>query len=341
MGQSPTRATGGLEQEAVLGLDGGGSKTDALLLGLDGQVLAYGRGGTAVSLYADAETVVKEYKKALDAVFGKVLRPVKTRAVGGTLLVSNAGVARPLVEYWQSAPVVTLTECEACCMAALHRKEGLVILSGTGSFVETCGAEHVRVGGGGPHLGDEGSGFWIGMEALRQVYAASDDLAPRGALYEAFVARFNLHRHRDLIRVFQVEGLSRWEIAGLAPLVKKAAEAGDGVALDILHRAAGRLFWQFEGLWRRLEQHERYSKVVLAGGVLQHIPYVADELTRLLVEAHPELETTQLRLPVVLGCAYAALEATGVRLSAALVQQAENSLAAVLGGDKGDAGPMV
>ena len=107
----------------------------------------------------------------------------------------------------------------------------------------------VTVGGWGRVLGDEGSGYHIGLDAIKAVTRDFDGLSEAGALMRGLKERFGLESRQGIINAVYRH---RFDIPSVAPLVLAAADAGDGVAVSILRRAATDLAGQISGAIRRL-----------------------------------------------------------------------------------------
>lgn len=136
-------------------------------------------------------------------------------------------------------PFVLVNDVEAAWAAGLETHDGVVIIAGTGSIaygvIDGCTA---RCGGWDYELGDEGSGGWMGKELLRSFTREADGRAAAGPLLELVRQTLKLEDDFDVIAYAQQNFAHRSTISKLAPLVSKAAEAGDAEALGILERAA-------------------------------------------------------------------------------------------------------
>ena len=122
---------------------------------------------------------------------------------------------------------------------SLGAADGINVVSGTGSMAygERNGVG-VRTGGWGEAFGDEGSGYWIGVQGLRVFSQMSDGRKPPGPLLDAFRERLELERDLDAVSVV----INRWQrrrakIASLSHVVVAAAQSGDTEAVSILTRA--------------------------------------------------------------------------------------------------------
>ena len=139
------------------------------------------------------------------------------------------------------APVRIANDAELVMAAGTPGGWGVALISGTGSIVfgRDPNGDTSRAGGWGHILGDEGSGYALGVAALRAVMCAFDGRGPRTLLTDAVLAHWSLASPTDLVDQVYSADVGPAEIAGLAVLVDRAAAAGDGVAQAIT-AAAGR-----------------------------------------------------------------------------------------------------
>ncbi len=167
----------------ALGIDGGGSKCEALLVDEDGNVAGRGLGGPIHGYYDPPETILGSYREAIpEAVRG--VRGAEITAAGQVprveVLAAAINGAGELIESAVAKESVT-------ARASAQVTWGLVLEAGTGSFVHgrTEEGEELHYGGLGPTLGDEGSAYAIGLAGLRAAFASARgpaaDLAGEGA----------------------------------------------------------------------------------------------------------------------------------------------------------------
>jgi N-acetylglucosamine kinase-like BadF-type ATPase len=124
--------------------------------------------------------------------------------------------------------------------AATGGEPGVMVIGGGGSvaYGRTGSGEALRIGGWGHLLGDEGSGFWIGLQAIKAALKSRAGVSAKTALEERVMQRFGADDDRLIIREVYSTSISEAEVAGLVPLVASLAQEGDGVAVGILDEAA-------------------------------------------------------------------------------------------------------
>ncbi|MBM3497284.1 MAG: hypothetical protein FJX74_01315 [Armatimonadetes bacterium] len=324
----------------VVALEGGGSKTIALAVEASGQVVASGRGGSSLALYVGEKGAVQAVEEALGAV-AKAVDP------GDVVLVAGAMVGRGFSadpsdvvgRLFPTARLLPLHEGNAALRGATLEAAGAVALSGTGAFGRAVGeaGREGHVGGNGPLVGDEGSGHWIAVEAIRRALWSRDGRGPATALVEGICRHYELERLGWIIgRLYGEDRMNRHEIASLAPVVVEASRAGDAVAGEILAEAARLLAAQVVAAIRRVtEAGDAWSGAVpfgCTGGVLLGSPELRALVAREVASFVPEIEPREPRLPPVGGVAVEALQAVGILTDEAVVGTLAGSLPPGVGG---------
>jgi len=182
MGTAKMRAAG----EYAIGFDGGGTKSECVLLSRADAVLAQAVSGPSNPLRVGFDQAFA----SLSAAAGHVLTAARVEASEVTAVcagVAGAGHARVvkrmmayLVETFPAADVHVTTDLEVALEAAVGDGPGIVLVSGTGSaaFGRDASGRTVRAGGHGPWIGDEGSAFDIGRRAVAAMARARDAMAP-------------------------------------------------------------------------------------------------------------------------------------------------------------------
>ncbi len=260
--------------ELYLGVDGGQTATKALVGDARGRVLGRGRSGPCNHVGA-AEGRAK-LERALTAAVGEALReagaPAETRFEAACFGMSGGpDDKRAIIEALIPAGIVdVVTDAHIALEGALGGEPGVVVIAGTGSMALGRGSDGrtLRAGGWGYQFGDEGGGFDIVRQALRAALRMEEgwgrETSLRGRLLEETGAA-DINR---LMHEFYTTDWPRSRVAGLAPLVAKAAEEGDeegdGVAADILREAGRVLAGYANAVGGRLPDASRVSYV---GGV--------------------------------------------------------------------------
>jgi N-acetylglucosamine kinase-like BadF-type ATPase len=303
----------------VLGIDAGGTKTTACLADQDGVIVGEGRGGGA-NLQAQGELEVEKVLHAvIEAAIGE--RPIWPAAVclgiAGVDRAADDVIVRGILRRLGfKAHALIVNDALVALVAGVGDDAGVVIISGTGSIaygVNTAGVA-ARAGGWGYVLGDEGSGYWIGRQALSAVVREADGRGPRTRLSALVLDHFGVAHAPGLVREVYDKGLRRHVIAALGPVVERARAEGDVVASEILRLAADELTRAATSVIERLRMRGETFHIMLAGGMFRMIPWLVEDLRMRLAETAPRATALPLDVEPALGAVHLALQAVGGRV---------------------------
>src|SRR5215468_9449916 len=267
----------------VLGIDAGGTKTVCLLADDRGAILSEARGGGA-NLHAAGELAVE-----------KVLHDVMERAIGdravapAAICLGIAGVDREdeaqvvraiMRRIGYKSRILVVNDALIALVAGARDDPAIVLIAGTGSIAygRNSAGEAARAGGWGHMIGDEGSGYWIGKEALAAVMRAGDGRGPETQLTAQILQHFELADVSRLPRIVYDREQPRMAVAALGPLVQRVSEQGDAVATRILERAVEELVLAARSVTARLEMRGDAFTFYLGGGVFRGVPWLVDQL---------------------------------------------------------------
>lgn len=223
--------------DRVLGMDGGGTKTEVAVVARSGAVeMRFRTGGLDPTKGAGWEQVLAE-------ISGKV-GPVSQAVLGlpyhGEVPAISARQATVAAAIFGPESHV-LNDVEVAFDGALGGGDGVLILAGTGSMAWARGPLGTcRVGGWGDVFGDEGSAYWIGREALSRISAALDGRREDRGFAGAMLTRMGIGA-ADLIGWTYAPEAPRARIAALATLVSELARAGDADATGLMAHASEEL----------------------------------------------------------------------------------------------------
>lgn len=257
----------------VIGVDGGGTRTRAVILDEAGVELGRGATGPALvdgrELPIDIEGVVSTVRSA--AMAADIALPCAALC-GGFAGVGRErerqAVESALAEHQLATAVRVVTDAEAAFFDAFRAGPGLLMIAGTGSVAlgRAEDGRQARVGGWGLLLGDEGSAYEIGLRALRAIARSADGRGEPTEMEAQFVAGLSLIGPEDLIA--WVAGAGKTAIAGLAPAVCDLAAAGDAAAAAIVSDAVASLAAHVDALLSQLGPWTTPPRLALAGGLL-------------------------------------------------------------------------
>jgi N-acetylglucosamine kinase-like BadF-type ATPase len=294
-----------------LGIDGGGTKTAAVLL--NGESREVARAVSGPSNYytvgqAVAEASLREAIHGTLASAGLAVQDVAAIGLG------MAGVDRPgdravigamLSRIGRFPRVVIVNDAEAALVGGVGRRHGVVLIAGTGAIAYGINArgESRRADGWGYMVGDDGSAHWIGVEGLRAVARAHDGRGPATGLVDSLISHLGLADVGALVTLVYGEDFGVPQLAGLAPLVSQTARAGDAVAQDILCRAGEGLSGTACAVIHGLNMTDEVFEVVLTGGVLQARDVVRETVVAALGRVAPQAQVIEPRHDAAIGAA--------------------------------------
>lgn len=256
-----------------IGIDGGGSTVRVLVAEfVEGEPHVVGMAtGEAVNPSVVGHTVAAQrieaaVREAMAQANVTTVRAVAAGIAGASRKHSEGWLRETLSAMLPGAAVVPSSDFEIALVAAHGRREGVLILAGTGSVAYGVNqkGEDAQVGGWGYLLGDEGSGYWIGLEALHHIARAADGQEDAGPLQKCVLAHLGLDKPVDMIAWVYGEPRNS-EIAALAPVVMALVNQ-DMMASSIIQRAAGALANHAQTVIRRLKM--RNPPVAFTGGLL-------------------------------------------------------------------------
>jgi len=255
-----------------LGIDGGGTKTRAVVIDDTLQVLGSGVAGASNHNTVGADVAARHCADAAQLALADAARihsNINRNVIAGWGF-GLAGVRREsdaflmrgrLNNVCRGVPWVLETDAVAAHFGAFNGGPGIVQIAGTGAIclgVDEKG-ERFYTDGWGPLLGDEGSAYWIGQQALRIACRGADGRSPRSQLTGAVLGALGAPDCNGLVVLLQKD-TARETVAGLARLVFDAAMGGVPEAIEIREEATLLLSRSIAATARRmLVRHQERS----------------------------------------------------------------------------------
>lgn len=307
----------------VIGIDGGGTKTIGVVADENGNVYMQ-----AITSGSNPNTLSKEaFEKVMSELIVelKIQRPDIfnniTVCFAGMAGVGESGrdveVANLLKKY---LPANTQVIVNNDAMNALYSgtlgAPGIVQIAGTGSitFGMNEGNEVARSGGWGYLFDDEGSGFYMGNEALRAVFRAFDGRGINTVLTNRVRQHFNVDYIPDIIGEVYGHEHPRSAIAPLSRYVVEAASANDEVAKNIMKNACEGMICSIQTCHRQLFEEHHPTIIVLSGGVFTNSQLFIDLFRELTCESLPNVVFRQTQMLPVGGAIIAGLLSQNISL---------------------------
>ena len=279
--------------------DGGGSKLQAILYDENLQIRKTGRVAGVNTLYKPADTV----KANVESMMAELLEGIDGDLYADLCLLGAKDVMEEALHRFGSVREVRFYSEPAVGLAAAFRTSGAVALSGTGSdaFFLQDGTLRTAVGGWGPLLGDEGSGYDIGLNAIKAAIYSYDGRKEKSVLYDLVMEKWGLSNLWGIVTHLAGNPDARHEVASAATLCAKAAHAGDKTALRIYERAALDMSLQTRTVIEA-NREEWDGTVVIMGGAWKGHPRMFEVFKSEIELIYPQATVTTPLFEPVVGC---------------------------------------
>ena len=306
---------------AVLAIDGGNSKTDVALVADDGTVLASARGPgiNAHEVGVDQtvlilDAVVKQAAARLDGFRpGFIAKHTVACLANADLPEEEAEHAAAVRAQGWSPTATVVNDTFAILRAGSEPGEhwGVAVVCGAGiNCVGVAPDGRVtRYLALGVISGDWGGGYGLGMEVLWHAMRAEDGRGPATALAGYLTSHLGVNRVEDVTLGIHKGKICEDDLTGLAPMLLRAADEGDQVALAVVNRLADEVSVMAVTAMRRLGLESLATPVVLGGSVLTaRNPLLMDGIARRLAEAAPAAIMRVIDVAPVAGAALLGLD---------------------------------
>jgi N-acetylglucosamine kinase-like BadF-type ATPase len=317
-----------IDARYVMGVDGGATKTLAAVLDLHERVLYVGHAGPSNEDAVGAEAAVRALLQAADGAIeqagidrGELCAAVL--AIAGTDtedLARNVRSAR--TDAW-----LVVNDVVAAWATATGGGPGVAAIAGTGSNVFGVGerggeTRAWRAGGWGHVLGDEGSGYWLGVQSIKAALRDREASGPPTALTDAAVAFFGQPSIEAVAQSVYSKPLTKGEIAAFAVETARLAARGDAVACELYERGARELGEQIAAVIRETRLEGEFP-VGLIGSAYKAGPVFVEPLTRAIHECAPHARVGTVEMAPVGGSLLLAVRACGNGEAIAAAELAE------------------
>lgn len=319
----------------VVGIDGGGTKTAAVITDHQGQIVGYGESGPstfggvplAVTRANIADAIDKAARRsnlpnnAFSAAFiglGNVVSEkdrATVKAVALDLKLAN------------SAQIGVDHDIRVALAGGLAGRPGMVMIAGTGVScygVNSVGAAW-RAGGWGPLIDDEGSSYWLGIQAMHAAAAAYDGRGQSTLLSQLVSERLALTAMDDLMNRLYATEMTRTEIASLARLVFQAAAAEDNISTELIRRGCQAMAECALAVARKIGLDEGTSELAITGGMTHAGEALLSPFRKAIHECLPGCHVKEAELIPAIGAALLALELAGEKINEKTLYEVKQS----------------
>jgi glucosamine kinase len=322
----------------VLAVDGGQTSSKAIIATGDGQILGWGVGSACDHLHGP-----HGYERNRDAIQSSAMAaltaaqrtPAEIGLVGlGLTSAPRESEALPLFsrmvrEFCYPSSIWVDADFVSNLAGASGGGSGVVVIAGGGSIgygVDEAGREAIA-GGLGYLMGDEGSGWYLGLRAIQEAARASDRRGPQTDLLPMVLEHYGIGSIREIIRIIYDKDFLREQVSTLAPQVIRLAAAGDPVAAAIVRTGAERLSDLALGTIHQLHQPGDAVVVYPTGGIFDAGALISRPFTARLRTEWSTAVVMPSQFPPVVGAFLQALKKAGRPVTAEVRNNLAQSLA--------------
>jgi N-acetylglucosamine kinase-like BadF-type ATPase len=273
-----------------MGIDGGGSTLRVAIVREDLQVVAQANGDTVSPSLIGRDAAANRIQTAVQTALAQAqlqladLNGVGAGIAGASVIHSESWLREVIATIMPGVPFIPSSDLEIALVGALGKRQGVLVLAGTGSagFGINPAGDAIQVGGWGYLLGDEGSSYWIGMQAMQMLTRLADGRAADARGFsQLFLNALGMESEMDLIPwLYRAEQPRTRDVAQLARIVIEEAANGVQIAVDICDRAAQELLLLYRTITRRLDMPS--PQIAFAGGLLDNDNFLSSRLCVLL-----------------------------------------------------------
>lgn len=297
----------------LMGVDGGGSTVRVAITSSDLTIITQVQGPTVNPSIIGYEAAGETIQMAMwQALMNADIPADQISAIGLGIAGADARRAASWLhdvaaEITPRAHIVPSSDYEIALVGSHGARRGVLVLAGTGSlaFGVNPRGESALVGGWGYLLGDEGGGYWLGMEGLKAAIRSTDGRSAETNLTIALFGALKIFEPRELVNWMYQTSPRNKEIAQLAPLVLAVAAQGDRVAQEIVYRAAEELALAAKTITKQLRIST--PQIAFAGGLLD----TPNPLSNALCDQLSLRSIPEPKYPPVIGAALLAKMALG------------------------------
>jgi len=265
----------------VIGVDGGGTKTIVGLSDLNGRILKTEKSGSSNPRNIGVKRAVENVVKGIKSILPKNKKAKILSTFIGLPAVEEE--LRPKIQEIQKelltekriskairGKVVFGSDQLIAFKSGTDKKEGIVLIAGTGCVAHGWDGKREYKASGWGWLADEGSAFWIGQKILQAVLKSLDGRGPKTSLKSFIFHRFRLKAQNPNLLNQKVYSQNFIEVvASLSSICNLADKKGDKLAKDILIEAGKELTLPIKAVVKKLNFSKEKFPLVLVGGVLK------------------------------------------------------------------------
>lgn len=291
------------EKIFLIGVDGGGTKTIAVLADWKGKILRKIKIGPSNPNKIGFEKSISNLKKLLKKISKNYSKEIKIAYLGiaGGLErdIKKREKIRKALQKIFSFKIYIEGDQKIAFRAATNEKEGVILISGTGSIAMGWKGNKEEICGGWDWLiGDQGSAFWVGRKFLEKI-AQSLDGREKWKLKEYFLKELSFKNEIGLYRKFYQENFVE-KVALISKIVDKFSKRGEKNSKRILIEGAKEVAKMAKVVIKKLNFQKEKFPLVLVGGMFKSKIYLK-EVKKEIKKIAPFVKILKLNKPPVLG----------------------------------------
>ncbi|MEJ9231857.1 ATPase [Peribacillus butanolivorans] len=292
----------------IIGVDGGGSKTEAVAYDLEGNKLSEGKSGYGNLLINEKQAIaniIQAIEQCVAPINNGNCQYICLGLAGYGGVENPQGIKSALSKAFNT-PFTIVNDGIIAHAALLKGKDGILTISGTGSVSIGIHNSIEKLAGGWGHiLGDEGSGYWIAMQTFIKMTKEEDEGLNYSHLTKLILTKLGYHSVLELKKFIYTA--TKAEIATFVPLIVQHAETGDDFSQNILRQAGYHLSKNTLDVCKKLNFSENVT-IAIKGSILTNIPLVQSSFINYIKLEKPEVKLVLEDVSSTLGCYYIALK---------------------------------
>ncbi|MBZ0199029.1 MAG: hypothetical protein K8H86_04115 [Ignavibacteriaceae bacterium] len=303
-----------------IGMDGGGTKTDAVITNINGEKLFECSGGASNFLVQGTLTVSQTLLKLIQKCVSEIDASINDIAC---VLLGTTGAGRrtdaekletDFSNFLKEQNIkLNLFYVESDARVALEGafagKPGSILIAGTGSIMfgkDSEGNIH-RVGGFGRFLGDEGSGYMLGKKGLVAVSKQFDGRNEKTLITKLVTEKFGIETSEVLITEIYK---NNFDIASVAPVIIEAAAKSDSAALQIVEDETNELLLHIKSMFKKINEQE--LNVAFIGGLISSENFYSNLFREKIKAQLPQVNVIEPIYPPAMGAVLMAKQKVGI-----------------------------
>jgi len=304
-------------EKYVIGVDGGGTKTTAALATLGGRILKTAKTGSSSFVKVGVKESVLNISKAIRKVLlinGKAkilstfiaLASIEENKEYKKVIKRELSLETKISRIFEGKVTIDSDQI-AAFRSGTDEKDGVVLISGTGSVAHGWRKRKESHVSGWGWLADEGSAFWIGQRAYQSVFKELDRRGEKTLITNLFFKKFGTKKPGILKKKIYLERNIIKNVSLLSQLVDKASQKGDRIARKILTGAGKELSLTAITAIKELGLEQGEFPLVLVGGMFKS-PVVLKEVKKEIKKAAPGVKFIRPDKEPVIGAVKLAIE---------------------------------